>query len=110
MDGKPGDKPPRAPQAGRVAPTASAEVTIAVDPALLRKARVRAFELGTTVEKLLARLVGHLAKEQDQVTVQQQRRAPEAKARLVPLGETGARVELRRPVLPSLRGRSGKTG
>jgi post-segregation antitoxin (ccd killing protein) len=112
MQGKPGDKPPPAqppaPQAVRA--LGSAEVKVAVDPELLRKARVRAFELGTTVEKLLARLVGHLAKEQDQVTILQQQRAPEPKARLSPVGETGGRVELRRPVLPPLRGRTGKTG
>ena len=113
MEGKPGDKPPRAPtapQATRATRVAAAEVKFGVDPNLLRKARVRAFELGTTVEKLLARLVGHLAKEQDRVTVLQQQRAPEVKARLAPVGETGGRVELRRPVLPPLRGRSGKTG
>ena len=110
MEGKPGDKPPRAPPAPPAARAPSAEVKVVVDPTALRKARVRAFELGTTVEKLLARLVSHLAKEQDQVTVQQQQRAPEARARLAPMGETGARVELRRPMLPPLRGRSGKTG
>jgi hypothetical protein len=113
MQGKPGDKPPRpppAPQPVRAPAAPVAEVKVAVDPDLLRKARVRAFELGTTVEKLLARLVGHLAKEQDQVAVLQQQQAPEPKARLAPVGETGGRVELRRPVLPPLRGRSGKTG
>ena len=112
MHGKPEDKPPlaRSPaaQARRNAP--AAEVKVAVDPALLRKARVRAFELGTTVEKLLARLVSHLAKEQDQVTVLQQQRSPEQKTRLAPVGETGGRVELRRPALPPLRGRVGKKG
>ncbi len=111
MQGKPGDKPlvPSPPPLAARA-VGSAEVKVAVDPDLLRKARVRAFELGTTVEKLTARLVSHLAKEHDQVAVLQQQRAPAPKARLAPVGETGGRVELRRPVLPPQRGRTGKTG
>jgi hypothetical protein len=101
MQGKPGDKP--------LAPPTPAEVKVAVDAELLRKARFRAFELGTTVEKLLARLVGHLAKEHDQVAVLQQQQAPPPSHRSTPVGETGERVEIRRPVLPR-RGPTGKTG
>jgi hypothetical protein len=101
MQGKPGDKP--------LAPPPAAEVKVPVDPELLRKARYRAFELGTTVEKLLARLVGHLAKEHDQVAVLQQQQAPTQSHRHTPVGETGDRIEIRRPVL-ARRGRTGQTG
>ena len=98
-----GDKPP-------APPPPAAEVRIAVHPELLRKARVRAFELGTTLEKVLARLVGHLAKEQDQQSVLMQQSAPAPKPRREPAGQTGERVELRRPALPPRTGRSGRTG
>ena len=104
MAAKPGDKPPAAP-----APS-FAEVKVTVDAELLRKARIRAFELGTTLEKVLARLVSHLAKEHDQLVVLQQQTAPAPKARRGPVGETGDRVELRRPSLPPRTGRTGRTG
>ena len=87
-----------------------AEVTIKVDPEVLRRARIRAFELGTTVEKALARLLLHLATAPEKSTPPPPARAaPPPQSRR---GESGERAELKRPAVPRARrpGASGTTG
>ena len=87
-----------------------AAVIIKVDPDVLRRARIRAFELGTTVEKALARLLVHLATAPEKSTEPK----PDRRSQPPPPrpGDTGERVELQRPVAPRARrpGASGNTG
>ena len=88
-----------------------AEVTIKVDAEVLRRARMRAFELGTTVEKALARLLVHLATApENPAPPLPDRTAPDLPQRR--RGDSGERVELRRPTPPRTRrpGASGTTG